>query len=55
MPAVSQVPVTTAEDFRQVLDQRAVQPVFQPLVDLDSRQVLGYEALARRPVVWRGS
>jgi EAL domain-containing protein (putative c-di-GMP-specific phosphodiesterase class I) len=38
------------EDFRRVLDERAVQPVFQPVVDLDSRRVLGYEALARGPV-----
>jgi EAL domain-containing protein (putative c-di-GMP-specific phosphodiesterase class I) len=39
----------TVEDFNRLLDERAVQPVFQPLVDLDSRLVLGYEALARGP------
>jgi hypothetical protein len=36
MPAVSQVPATAAEDFRRLLDQRAVQPCVQPLVDLDA-------------------
>jgi EAL domain-containing protein (putative c-di-GMP-specific phosphodiesterase class I) len=47
---VSHPSPTTVEDFRRVLDERAVQPVFQPLIDLDSRHVLGYEALARGPV-----
>jgi len=27
-----------------------VQPVFQPLIDLDNRHVVGYEALARGPM-----
>jgi len=49
-PGVSHPSPTTAEDFRRVLDERAVQPVFQPLVDLDNRHVLGYEALARGPM-----
>ena len=38
------------EDFCRVLDERAVQPLFQPLIDLESRHVLGYEALARGPM-----
>ena len=46
---VSHPSPTTVEDFRRVLDERSVQPVFQPLIDLDSRHVLGYEALARGP------
>jgi EAL domain-containing protein (putative c-di-GMP-specific phosphodiesterase class I) len=50
MPGVSHPSPTTVEDFHRVLDGRAVQPVFQPLVDLDSRHVLGYEALARGPL-----
>ena len=45
-PAVSHPSPTTAADFRRVLDERAVQPVYQPVVDLDSRHVIGYEALA---------
>jgi len=49
-PQAAPIPQATAEDFRRLLDDRAVQPVFQPLVDLDSRQVLGYEALARGPM-----
>ena len=49
-PGVSHPSPTTVEDFRRVLDERAVQPVFQPLVDLDNRHVLGYEALARGPM-----
>jgi EAL domain-containing protein (putative c-di-GMP-specific phosphodiesterase class I) len=49
-PEVSHPSPTAAEDFRRILDERAVQPVFQPLIDLDSRHVLGYEALARGPM-----
>ena len=49
-PELSHLAATAAEDFRRVLDRRAIQPVFQPLIDLDTRQVLGYEALARGPV-----
>jgi EAL domain-containing protein (putative c-di-GMP-specific phosphodiesterase class I) len=49
-PAVSHPTATTVEEFRRLLDQRAIQPVFQPVIDLDNRQVLGYEALARGPL-----
>jgi EAL domain-containing protein (putative c-di-GMP-specific phosphodiesterase class I) len=49
-PGVSHPSPTTVEDFRRVLDERAVQPLFQPLIDLESRHVLGYEALARGPM-----
>jgi EAL domain-containing protein (putative c-di-GMP-specific phosphodiesterase class I) len=49
-PAVSHPTATAVEEFRRLLDQRAVQPVFQPLIDLDSRHVIGYEALARGPM-----
>jgi EAL domain-containing protein (putative c-di-GMP-specific phosphodiesterase class I) len=48
-PGVSHPSATTVEAFSRVLDERAVQPVFQPLIDLDSRHVVGYEALARGP------
>jgi EAL domain-containing protein (putative c-di-GMP-specific phosphodiesterase class I) len=50
MHGVSHPSPTTADDFRRLLDERAVQPVFQPLVDLDNRHVLGYEALVRGPM-----
>src|SRR5215217_8939802 len=49
-PGVSHPSPTTVEDFRRVLDERAVQPLFQPLIDLESRHVLGYEVLARGPM-----
>jgi EAL domain-containing protein (putative c-di-GMP-specific phosphodiesterase class I) len=49
-PGVFHPSPTTVEDFRRILDERAVQPIFQPLIDLESRHVLGYEALARGPM-----
>jgi hypothetical protein len=49
-PGVSHPSPTTVEDFRRALDERAIQPRFQPLVDLQHRHVLGYEALARGPM-----
>jgi EAL domain-containing protein (putative c-di-GMP-specific phosphodiesterase class I) len=49
-PGVFHLSPTTVEDFGRVLDERAVQPVFQPLIDLDNRHVVGYEALARGPM-----
>lgn len=39
-----------ARHFDRILTTRAVQPVFQPIVDLVSREVLAFEALARGPV-----
>ena len=36
-------------DIHDVIDRRAISSVFQPLVDLASGQVLGYEALSRGP------
>jgi EAL domain-containing protein (putative c-di-GMP-specific phosphodiesterase class I) len=37
-------------DVGQVLDERAVTTVFQPLVRLESYEVVGFEALSRGPV-----
>ena len=34
---------------QQVLDDRGIEPVFQPIVDLATGQTIGYEALARFP------
>jgi EAL domain-containing protein (putative c-di-GMP-specific phosphodiesterase class I) len=36
-------------ELARVLDERLITPVFQPIVDLDSRRVVAYEALARGP------
>ncbi|MEU8228635.1 EAL domain-containing protein [Actinoplanes sp. NPDC048967] len=36
-------------NIHDVIDGRAVTSVFQPLVELDTRRVLGYEALSRGP------
>lgn len=35
--------------INQIIDARAVTPVFQPLVDIAGGQVVGYEALSRGP------
>ena len=40
-PGVSHPSPTTVEDFRRILDERSVPPLFQPLIELDSRHVLG--------------
>jgi PAS domain S-box-containing protein len=36
---------------QQVLDQRAIEPVFQPIISLGTGEIVGYEALARFPLV----
>jgi EAL domain-containing protein (putative c-di-GMP-specific phosphodiesterase class I) len=36
-------------DIHDVIDRRAVTSVFQPLIDLTTRRLLGYEALSRGP------
>jgi EAL domain-containing protein (putative c-di-GMP-specific phosphodiesterase class I) len=45
----------TLPDVHAVIDARAVTTVYQPLVELDSRRVIGYEALSRGPAgtVWQ--
>ena len=42
-------------DVGEVIDDRAVWTAFQPIVRLDSREVVGYEALSRGPAgtVWQ--
>jgi EAL domain-containing protein (putative c-di-GMP-specific phosphodiesterase class I) len=37
-------------ELRSILDAGLVRSVYQPIVDLDTREVVGYEALARGPV-----
>lgn len=36
-------------DLREALQNRVLEPHFQPIVDLDSREPIGFEALARWP------
>ncbi|HLL68923.1 MAG TPA: EAL domain-containing protein [Micromonosporaceae bacterium] len=36
-------------DFSRILELRDIQPVFQPLIDFETGQTVGYEALARGP------
>ena len=42
-------PALLADDIHRVIDLRAVSSVFQPIVRLDTREVVGYEALSRGP------
>jgi len=42
--------VTTELEFEQILRDRNVDTVFQPIVDLESMSTTGYEALVRGPV-----
>lgn len=37
------------QEFDDIVDQRRVRAVFQPIVELESGQTTGYEALARGP------
>jgi EAL domain-containing protein (putative c-di-GMP-specific phosphodiesterase class I) len=40
---------TLAAELRRILDHGLVRSVYQPIVDIDSEEVVGYEALARGP------
>jgi EAL domain-containing protein (putative c-di-GMP-specific phosphodiesterase class I) len=42
-------PRASDAEFRRLVADRSVRPVFQPLVELDGEAVVGYEALARGP------
>src|SRR5829696_6474914 len=39
-----------AAELREILEAGLVRSVYQPIVDLDTREVVAYEALARGPV-----
>ena len=41
---------TLAAELRLILDQNLIRSVYQPIVDLDTDEVVAYEALARGPV-----
>ena len=41
---------TELQKFNEILDERRVRALFQPVVDFANGQVVGYEALARGPV-----
>ena len=47
-PAESK-PFSRAKTLDRILEKRAITPVFQPLVDLRTHQVIAYEALSRGP------
>lgn len=39
--------VEKAEEFYEILEKKAIYPVFQPIINLKTGQVAGYEALSR--------
>jgi EAL domain-containing protein (putative c-di-GMP-specific phosphodiesterase class I) len=45
----SATPEGTLAEFQEILAARAIKPVFQPIVRLDTGDVVAYEALARGP------
>lgn len=45
----SELSAVDAQLLSTILARRKVRSVYQPIVDLDSRAVVGYEALARGP------
>jgi EAL domain-containing protein (putative c-di-GMP-specific phosphodiesterase class I) len=49
VPALAPTPVPTGAALDAVLTERLVRPVFQPIIDLSTRTVVGVEALARGP------
>lgn len=56
---IAQIPVVTCEEIEAVIDRGDIPVVWQPIVSLTTRDVLGYEALARfsatddlSPVAW---
>jgi len=48
-PRASLQPAMGLDGFQKLLDQRAIEAVFQPIVDLATGQVVGFEGLARGP------
>ncbi len=41
---------TLAAELREILAGGLIRSLYQPIVDLDTREVVAYEALARGPV-----
>lgn len=39
--------VKNADEFYKILERKAIYPVFQPIVNLQTGDVAGYEALSR--------
>jgi len=42
-------PATATDELERIIAERAITPVFQPIVMIDGDRVIGYEALARGP------
>jgi EAL domain-containing protein (putative c-di-GMP-specific phosphodiesterase class I) len=40
---------TLADELRQILEEGLVRSVYQPIVDIDTKEIVAYEALARGP------
>ncbi|GIF99981.1 sensor domain-containing phosphodiesterase [Catellatospora citrea] len=49
MPVPAAVPAVQDDEFSRILAERAVTPVFQPIVSLDDGLTVGFEALVRGP------
>jgi EAL domain-containing protein (putative c-di-GMP-specific phosphodiesterase class I) len=49
MTATLMQDATLASELRRILDAGLVRSVYQPIVDIDTEDVVGYEALARGP------
>ncbi len=50
MTAILFKEATLAAELREILDGGLIRSLYQPIVDLDTREVVAYEALARGPV-----
>ena len=38
---------TLKSDFMDILENQRIKPVFQPIISLNSGEIIGYEALSR--------
>jgi sensor c-di-GMP phosphodiesterase-like protein len=43
---------TLAAELRRILDRGLVRSIYQPIVDLDSEEIVAYEALGRKARCW---
>jgi EAL domain-containing protein (putative c-di-GMP-specific phosphodiesterase class I) len=50
MTALIMEQATLATELRRILDEDLIRSVYQPIVDIDTAEIVAYEALARGPV-----